>query len=229
MKLFYLVIAICCTSFLVKAQNFVYSTPMHLVDTLEGSSEENDIKFKPQVAKNTTFLWSTIEKSIPAEWDVSVCDHINCYVGVPKKGVMTPITKEEFDNGTEAFMKLTAIHMNVPGEAFVKFLVYDEANPTMGDTITFRLIYGETASLTDHGTTSEIQLYPNPASDKLFIASDSKEIQVVSIYDQLGRKKFSETMNLKQGVNVSELEKGVYLVTFEDQQGNRYQDRFIKK
>jgi hypothetical protein len=57
-----------------------------------------------------------------------------------------------------------------------------------------------------------LQVYPNPvANGNLYITSDANETKAVTIYDILGKKVISTTLN-DQPVNVSNLNSGVYIV-----------------
>jgi len=72
---------------------------------------------------------------------------------------------------------------------------------------------------------SYIVLYPNPASDWLFISHDIVEIYI-EIYDLSGRRRISSTEN---PINLSGLEQGVYLVRLMNQEGYPIDTRKIIK
>jgi hypothetical protein len=63
-----------------------------------------------------------------------------------------------------------------------------------------------------------IIIYPNPTNDYLFINSKSIIIQIIEIFDILGRKVLSEKENFKQ-LNVSKLKTGVLFVKIMTQKG----------
>ncbi len=64
---------------------------------------------------------------------------------------------------------------------------------------------------------SKIQIYPNPASDMLFIETDNSECKRINIYNLNGQKVKSA---LLQGgfdeINVSDLKNGMYIIDFEE-------------
>ena len=63
---------------------------------------------------------------------------------------------------------------------------------------------------------SKIQIYPNPASDMLYIETDNSECKRINIYNLNGQKVKS---TLLQGgfdeINVSDLKNGMYIIDFE--------------
>src|SRR5690554_2344101 len=75
--------------------------------------------------------------------------------------------------------------------------------------------------------TSNLSIFPNPVSDKLFIESDLDELNSVIITDINGRTILSEnTKNLKE-VDVSNLKSGLYFIRIESPSGN-ITKKFIK-
>jgi hypothetical protein len=76
----------------------------------------------------------------------------------------------------------------------------------------------------DENGTGAVNLYPNPANEKLFIEGleDGSEI---SIYDATGMKVKTATLEGDAEINVSELPSGLYLVRI----GDRHTLKFIKE
>lgn len=71
----------------------------------------------------------------------------------------------------------------------------------------------------------EFQIYPNPATDNLYIKTIS-EISNYSIFNSLGQKTVSAINNNK--IDVSNLSSGVYIIKVETSQGSSTQ-KFVKK
>ena len=61
----------------------------------------------------------------------------------------------------------------------------------------------------------ELQLYPNPTSNLLFF---SEAVAQVQVYDLLGKLVLSKIGNLNQ-INLSALDKGVYLIHLNSEKG----------
>jgi hypothetical protein len=73
--------------------------------------------------------------------------------------------------------------------------------------------------VTEHNVSKEINIYPNPASDKINIPWTSEEKEVVQIFDALGRTVFTAQLNSgMNSIDVSAWESGVY--TLHIQQGD---------
>lgn len=67
----------------------------------------------------------------------------------------------------------------------------------------------EQLSVADNAFASNLQIYPNPASDKVFVKAD--KLNSVELYDLQGRK-LAVKLNLDKSINVSSLPKGVYVI-----------------
>ena len=77
---------------------------------------------------------------------------------------------------------------------------------------------------------ASFNIYPNPVNDKLYIEAET-EIEEVVIYDIYGRVqnlKNSETQKLRNSIDVTELNSGVYFVKVVTEKGEAVQ-RFVKK
>jgi hypothetical protein len=78
--------------------------------------------------------------------------------------------------------------------------------------------------------TSSLNLYPNPVQDKLYIEAET-EIEEIVVYDVYGRVqnlRISETQKLRNSIDVTNLNSGVYFVKIVTENGEAVQ-RFIKK
>jgi len=81
----------------------------------------------------------------------------------------------------------------------------------------------------DDFTQSEISMYPNPASDKLFISSQtSVGIQKVSIYSLEGKMIVQKDHNLDY-IDISLLSAGIYFLEIGFENGKLNTRKFIKK
>ena len=77
---------------------------------------------------------------------------------------------------------------------------------------------------------NNFNIYPNPVNDRLYIETES-EIEEVVVYDIFGRcqnLKISESQKLRNSINVTELNSGVYFVKVVTEKGEAVQ-RFVKK
>ena len=69
-----------------------------------------------------------------------------------------------------------------------------------------------------------VNLYPNPASDKLYLEGIKEEYKI-SIYNATGMMVKTITLQGDSEINISDLPAGLYLVRM----GNRHTLKFIKK
>ena len=77
---------------------------------------------------------------------------------------------------------------------------------------------------------SYINIYPNPVNDKLYIETEA-EIEEVVVYDVYGRiqnLRNSETQKLRNSIDVTDLNSGVYFVQIKTEEGN-ITKRFVKE
>jgi len=74
---------------------------------------------------------------------------------------------------------------------------------------------------------SNIKLYPNPVSDRLFISSENTVVEKIIVYSINGKILF-EIVNETNSIDVSTLSKGIYFIELSSSEGKSIQ-RFIKK
>ena len=89
-------------------------------------------------------------------------------------------------------------------------------------------INNENESISEN--TTSLNIYPNPANDRLYIEAES-EINDVVVYDVYGRAqnlRISESQNLRISINVSELNAGIYFIKINTNEGNIVK-QFIKR
>lgn len=81
----------------------------------------------------------------------------------------------------------------------------------------FQKIFGTSTSLADVNQ-QRFSVFPNPASDKIYISTNSEGRKRFIIYDMLGKMIMSENCSLtKEDIDISSLSNGVYYVKLENQ------------
>tara|TARA_B110000305_G_C19382882_1_gene610585 strand:- start:1228 stop:1578 length:351 start_codon:yes stop_codon:yes gene_type:complete len=65
-----------------------------------------------------------------------------------------------------------------------------------------------------------INIYPNPANDKIYISNLTEENTSIKIYDIKGTLVFENRISNKKYLNVSSLAKGIYQIKFEGKEVN---------
>jgi hypothetical protein len=75
--------------------------------------------------------------------------------------------------------------------------------------------------INEYSHNTNINIYPNPTNDKLYIKAET-EIEDVVVYDVYGRHLVTETPSLQDNVaiNVENLKSGIYFVKINTGKGN---------
>jgi hypothetical protein len=63
--------------------------------------------------------------------------------------------------------------------------------------------------------TSSLLMYPNPATDNIYISNIKERGVIIKIYDISGRLVLEKKVSDKEYVNISTLSKGMYQIKFE--------------
>ena len=63
--------------------------------------------------------------------------------------------------------------------------------------------------------TSTLLIYPNPATDNIYISNINEKSVVVKIYDVSGRLVLETKVSDKEHINISTLSKGMYQIKLE--------------
>ena len=103
-----------------------------------------------------------------------------------------------------------------------------EFNATHGDIMQPYVMTLSTMGIDE--TSAGFSIYPNPVQDKLYIEAEA-EIEEVVVYDVYGRVqnlRNSETQKLRNSIDVSNLNSGVYFVKIKTEEGN-ITKRFVKE
>lgn len=72
-------------------------------------------------------------------------------------------------------------------------------------------------------------LYPNPASDRLYVRGEQAAGQRYSVYDALGRQVQSGILPSEGGISVVGLGAGIYTLEIQDSEGKRQRALFVRR
>ncbi|HXC06312.1 MAG TPA: T9SS type A sorting domain-containing protein, partial [Bacteroidia bacterium] len=96
----------------------------------------------------------------------------------------------------------------------------DAATAGVGSTIwvdDLSIVINPTSGIMEHSL-PEISLYPNPASDLLFIHNPSNARVLFSLYDVTGRKISEEKLNgVNNNLSLSDVPEGMYIYSLSDE------------
>jgi len=109
------------------------------------------------------------------------------------------ITYKIYDHATQTEYKATG-----PANSFQSDEIY--GNPIAPEKITANSTTG------NDNLTNGLVIYPNPVKDKLYIRHNNSQLDALEIVDISGRLFVKEENFTGKSINVSKLEKGVYLL-----------------
>jgi len=88
-------------------------------------------------------------------------------------------------------------------------------------------IYTSTPALSQ--LTNDVQLYPNPASDVLFVNTSEGKVKTLTVYDVAGKLVQSFNQMPSTGISITNWAKGAYLVTIELENGATINRKMVKQ
>jgi Secretion system C-terminal sorting domain/Putative carbohydrate metabolism domain len=136
----------------------------------------------------------------------------------------------EVKNYTMADLVFTYTIKTAPDSAFfIASSSLDGFNPTAGSTLyidDMQLLYNN-ISINDAPEIANTNIYPNPATDKLYIDTD-KEYSTLRLQNILGAIVYSEAnMSAHHTIDISNFKKGVYLLQLTKNNGNSITKKII--
>ena len=202
-----------------QAQTFNYTTEQHIKNVF---SDENfvyyDIKFTTHEPETITFKWVLISNGLPNEWNYSLCDYPNCYVGIAPYGTMQTITKSEMEEGLEGFFKFN-INPKTYGGGVVQIYLYDKDDYNRGDTVSIDVYNRDLVSISSNEHEG-LTTYPNPANELLNVQFDQGGDKVLTLHNANGELVFeTQTIADYLQINTQEFESGLYFMTVQTDQG----------
>jgi uncharacterized protein (TIGR02145 family) len=99
--------------------------------------------------------------------------------------------------------------------------------PSENSGFSVRCLMGSSTSITNTINSEEVILYPNPAKEKLYISNSNYAHSIIMILDLQGKKVLSKQMD-SDPIDISNLEKGVYVVKLVDSE-NVLITKFVKE
>lgn len=210
--------------------NFSFSQTFDNIpnDTVKmtGIMEDNETISIQQLNISTDTIslkWKKVSEVIPNGWDASVCDNKICYTSLVDSGIMNPVIPS--DTGF-LLLHLTS-HINY-GMAIIRYAVWDVANPTIRDTLTYILKVENTVKISESETKNKFIFFPNPANDKIEIASSFQTNYSYILTDISGKiiKTENSTTN-NTHISIGDLPQDVYFITIK-LNNNLFTHKFIK-
>jgi|GEM_PF-3469710 hypothetical protein len=223
MKKLYFAAALILGSLALKAQTFSVSANDLYINTTTTQTGYAQTVFTNLTTSTVDFRYDLITETLDPSWSMQFCDPNSCFV--------SPRQTDDFQLGREgsAIFKLDIDPNNVPGSAIYQLKVYPINTPSEVDTLTWYI--NSTVGVQEAAFAKEIQIFPNPAQDRLHMSSSNGVLLKgqVELYDLSGRQVAS--CEVKQvyelEVNVANLNPGIYTLRYSTNQGNVYK-KFVK-
>jgi hypothetical protein len=172
--------------------------------------------YQDNISADTILLeWKLISDDLLKGWDYSSCAYGICYAFIPDSlCTMSPIIP-----GESGFLSLIIDPKKIPGTGKASIYVYDSADPSVKDTITF-IINAEPANgINDHALANTLNVYPNPASELIHIKNDRTGLANTSIRinNVLGKEVYNGSASADDlnVVDVRMLSEGIYFVRYD--------------
>lgn len=165
--------------------------------------------------------WRIVTESKPPGWKIDLCDYGLCYAGIPPNGTMNPV----FDT-IRPYLKLIVQPDTISGSAWLWFRVFEKDNDGNFTDVYFSL-YSPGITGTEEPASSDLELYPNPAFDVLFIENTGLKYSWPTLLNAAGQQihKLAIPAGDQAMVNVSNWPAGVYYLM----NGRRVQQILIQR
>lgn len=169
-------------------------------------------------SETITLKWEVISNDLVDGWDCYICDNMSCCKGVPQNGAMPYIY-----SGFDAYLALNVNPKAISGAGTLKIFIYDEENPSAGDTLTW-IVNSTTNGIQTIDLNSSIAVFPNPASDYVTIDMRAALLpfNTIALYNTAGQLLIEKTVNSTQErIDLTTFPEGSYRFILRDKQRNQ--------
>jgi hypothetical protein len=222
------------TQFKITLQVVGYSGFVHIVQ----SSCQNDTAIIEAVAYSTSHFtrWSdgdtnnprtiivTSDTSFTAEFEIMIMYYVSVLVNDRTMGSVT---------GSGSYEKNTTAIIEAVANAGFRFVQWDDgdtSNPrsiTVTRNISFTAEFEAVNAIADIDM-SEINVFPNPATDNIYISLPENIQALFTLYDMQGKALIYQQVNGQETVSVNHLATGMYIYNIRTNKEN-YTGKIIKK
>jgi hypothetical protein len=179
-------------------------------------------------SSSVTLQWKVINPtSIPSDWIplLGICDNVNCYTmtglwpaGTVKTSAAYPLVgnhdfhlQEDLDAATTLGCYLVKVRLNnlaIPGDTAIENYFVCKTSPT-ASAVVFR-------------SSSDVVLYPNPATNEVNVVYDAgADVKNIAIYSIIGKMSAIYKVNGNSAnLNLENIPAGIYFVRLVNSQGN---------
>ncbi len=169
-------------------QSFQALPPVLTQEVALNQANECYIHFINPSGNPLLLKWRQLEISMPAGWDIDLCDYGTCYVGIPPNGTMNLV----YDT-IQAYLKLIVQPGAMPGAAWCWFRV-QEVDHAENFTDVYFSLYTPGITATQTPETASLRVYPNPARDLLIVENPGPQAIPARLFNSTGQLAWQETL-----------------------------------
>lgn len=149
--------------------------------------------------------WALEEAFIPDGWDIDLCDYGACYTSIPPAKTMLPAPGLD-----QPYLKLIVQPDTYTGSAWLWFKVHQVQAETEVQNVYFSLFTPGVVSAGAPAIRPQLQVWPNPASDLLYL--QSPEPLPAQIVNAAGASFWNGILNGNTSIHTDNWPSGLYFL-----------------
>ncbi|MBS1539005.1 MAG: T9SS type A sorting domain-containing protein [Bacteroidetes bacterium] len=206
------------------AQKYSFTPSKTISSSWDGKSTlEMHMNINNLTNSELKLSWKLIKSELPFDWEYTICDNAQCYSAFKTLAEFGALAK-----GEAAFFifDIFAIQGEMSKNVTVQLGVFETANPSVVDTVTF---FVQSPNSVEEQAMYSVGISPNPATETLTISAESA-LNSLQIFSALGTKvmEMNNANNTEITVNIHELPSGVYYIKARDMYGKVVATKFQK-
>lgn len=154
--------------------------------------------------------------SFPAEWEIQICDCWLCYDWGQEESTCEDQCMLKAGESATFSVYIKPNGVEAVGMLDLKFVddCSDLTTEKVGASLTYNVSNGTSTDNLD-GVAADLVIFPNPAFNSFFV-NDDQNVDHLVIYNIVGKEMYESAHIAGQSHNVTNLEKGIYLVRMMD-------------
>lgn len=170
---------------------------------------ETRVLFNTGKFKANDYNWEKIMDSLDSRWFVTACFNGDCKNDLLQSGTFI---KDFGINDTTCFIAFHVETFEYSGSSKIIYHIYHKNNRLDSATVTYQINYLKPSGIDDL-TSHNLNVYPNPADNKISIQSGTYLPNIsIKIFNCLGKLVIEQSLNRLTDLDISNLEKGVYFL-----------------
>lgn len=187
-----------------------------------------DLNITNEKDETLRLAWVVRSIDMPAEWsNVDYCDNAMCYTNIE---IGDSNLMFDIEDGATILTKMQFYSADNDGQGEVEIEIFDIDAPENSVVLTY---IGESwvTSRDEPSLKDQVKFYPNPVRSRLNIDFGDYGNHQIQIFNVLGRK-VNET-HVKDNnfvtINMSNIPKGIYIVSYSNEEGQRFTKSITKE